>query len=88
MAAATRASCPFSAMCQRCAVSAGRINSLASQLRGERRIAAAFTGDGSTSEGDFHEAVNLAAAQMRDTRLDVGGAVQLAECHGATVDPA
>ena len=29
--------------------------------RGERRVAAAFTGDGATSEGDFHEAVNLAA---------------------------
>jgi 2-oxoisovalerate dehydrogenase E1 component len=34
---------------------------LAAQLRGERRVAATFTGDGSTSEGDFHEAVNLAA---------------------------
>jgi 2-oxoisovalerate dehydrogenase E1 component len=34
---------------------------LAVQLRGERRVAAAFTGDGATSEGDFHEAVNLAA---------------------------
>lgn len=34
---------------------------LAVQLRGETRVAAAFTGDGSTSEGDFHEAVNLAA---------------------------
>ena len=34
---------------------------LAAQLRGERRVAAAFTGDGATSEGDFHEAVNLAA---------------------------
>src|SRR6478736_2743303 len=34
---------------------------LAYQLRGESRVAAAFTGDGSTSEGDFHEAVNLAA---------------------------
>jgi len=34
---------------------------LAAQLRGEKRVAAAFTGDGSTSEGDFHEAVNLAA---------------------------
>jgi 2-oxoisovalerate dehydrogenase E1 component len=34
---------------------------LASQLRGTRRVAAAFTGDGATSEGDFHEAVNLAA---------------------------
>jgi len=34
---------------------------LAAQLRGEKRVAAAFTGDGATSEGDFHEAVNLAA---------------------------
>jgi 2-oxoisovalerate dehydrogenase E1 component len=34
---------------------------LAAQLQGQRRVAAAFTGDGSTSEGDFHEAVNLAA---------------------------
>jgi 2-oxoisovalerate dehydrogenase E1 component len=34
---------------------------LASQLSGTRRVAAAFTGDGATSEGDFHEAVNLAA---------------------------
>lgn len=35
--------------------------SLAAQLRGENRIAVAFTGDGATSEGDFHEALNLAA---------------------------
>jgi len=34
---------------------------LAGVLRGNVRVAAAFTGDGSTSEGDFHEAVNLAA---------------------------
>jgi 2-oxoisovalerate dehydrogenase E1 component len=34
---------------------------LAAQLRGTRQVAAAFTGDGATSEGDFHEAVNLAA---------------------------
>jgi len=34
---------------------------LASQLRREPRVAAAFVGDGGTSEGDFHEAVNLAA---------------------------
>ena len=34
---------------------------LAAQLEGERRVAAAFTGDGATSEGDFHEAMNLAA---------------------------
>ncbi len=34
---------------------------LAARLRGAERVAAAFTGDGATSEGDFHEAVNLAA---------------------------
>ncbi len=34
---------------------------LAAQLREERRVAVAFTGDGATSEGDFHEALNLAA---------------------------
>jgi 2-oxoisovalerate dehydrogenase E1 component len=34
---------------------------LASQLKGTKRVAAAFTGEGATSEGDFHEAVNLAA---------------------------
>ena len=34
---------------------------LAAQLRQQPRVAAAFVGDGGTSEGDFHEAVNLAA---------------------------
>jgi 2-oxoisovalerate dehydrogenase E1 component len=34
---------------------------LAAQLGGTQRVAAAFIGDGGTSEGDFHEAVNLAA---------------------------
>src|SRR5688500_6787458 len=34
---------------------------LGSQLAGSGRVAAAFTGDGATSEGDFHEALNLAA---------------------------
>jgi 2-oxoisovalerate dehydrogenase E1 component len=34
---------------------------LAAVLEGKGRVAAAFTGDGATSEGDFHEAVNLAA---------------------------
>ncbi len=34
---------------------------LAAQLDGTERVAAAFTGDGATSEGDFHEALNLAA---------------------------
>jgi 2-oxoisovalerate dehydrogenase E1 component len=34
---------------------------LASKLREEKKITVAFTGDGGTSEGDFHEACNLAA---------------------------
>ncbi|MEO5976746.1 MAG: dehydrogenase E1 component subunit alpha/beta [Chryseolinea sp.] len=34
---------------------------LASQLKGEKNIAVVFNGDGGTSEGDFHEAVNVAA---------------------------
>lgn len=34
---------------------------LASRLDGTRAIAAVFSGDGGTSQGDFHEAVNLAA---------------------------
>jgi len=34
---------------------------LAAQLRNEKRVAASFVGDGATSEGDFHEALNLAA---------------------------
>ncbi len=34
---------------------------LAARLRDEDRVAAAFTGEGATSEGDFHEALNLAA---------------------------
>jgi 2-oxoisovalerate dehydrogenase E1 component len=34
---------------------------LAARLRKARQVAAAFTGDGATSEGDFHEALNLAA---------------------------
>ena len=34
---------------------------LAFQLRGEDRVVLAFTGEGATSEGDFHEALNLAA---------------------------
>ena len=34
---------------------------LAFQLRGEPRVAAVFSGEGGTSEGDFHEAMNLAA---------------------------
>lgn len=34
---------------------------LASQLRKEKKVTAVFNGDGATSEGDFHEAVNVAA---------------------------
>ena len=36
---------------------------LAFKLRGERRCALAFFGDGATSVGDWHEAVNLASVQ-------------------------
>ncbi len=34
---------------------------LAHKLRQEQKVALAFTGDGGTSEGDFHEALNVAA---------------------------
>lgn len=34
---------------------------LASLLRREKKVTAVFNGDGGTSEGDFHEAVNVAA---------------------------
>jgi 2-oxoisovalerate dehydrogenase E1 component len=34
---------------------------LASRLKGEAKVTAVFNGDGGTSEGDFHEAVNVAA---------------------------
>ena len=34
---------------------------LGNRLRGEQSIALAFIGDGGTSQGDFHEALNLAA---------------------------
>ena len=34
---------------------------LAAKLRGEKRVAAAFVGEGATREGDFHEALNLAS---------------------------
>src|SRR5947208_1836942 len=33
------------------------------KYRGEDRVALAYCGDGSTSRGDFHEAVNIAAVQ-------------------------
>jgi 2-oxoisovalerate dehydrogenase E1 component len=34
---------------------------LAGQLKQENKVAVAFTGDGGTSEGDFHEALNVAS---------------------------
>jgi 2-oxoisovalerate dehydrogenase E1 component len=34
---------------------------LAHKLRKENKVSVAFTGDGGTSEGDFHEALNVAA---------------------------
>lgn len=34
---------------------------LAHKLRGEQKVSLAFSGDGGTSEGDFHEALNVAA---------------------------
>ncbi len=34
---------------------------LASKLKGEQKITIVFNGDGGTSQGDFHEAVNVAA---------------------------
>ncbi|MEO6232949.1 MAG: dehydrogenase E1 component subunit alpha/beta [Ferruginibacter sp.] len=34
---------------------------LAHKLKGEQKVSLAFTGEGGTSEGDFHEALNVAA---------------------------
>lgn len=34
---------------------------LAGKLKGEKKVVAVFSGDGGTSEGDFHEALNVAA---------------------------
>lgn len=34
---------------------------LASKLKNEKKVTAVFTGEGGTSEGDFHEALNVAA---------------------------
>jgi 2-oxoisovalerate dehydrogenase E1 component len=34
---------------------------LACKLKGEKKVTAVFNGDGGTSEGDFHEAINVAA---------------------------
>lgn len=34
---------------------------LASKLKGEKKVTVVFNGDGGTSEGDFHEAINVAA---------------------------
>jgi len=36
---------------------------LAAKLRGEKRVAVAYVGDGATSTGPFHEGVNFAAVQ-------------------------
>lgn len=36
-------------------------SALAFKLKGEKRIAVAFTGDGGTSQGEFHEALNVAS---------------------------
>lgn len=36
---------------------------LAFKIRGEKKVAVACTGDGGTSRGDFHEAMNLAAVR-------------------------
>ena len=36
---------------------------LAFKIRGEKRVAVACTGDGGTSRGDFHEAMNFAATK-------------------------
>ena len=41
------------------AISAG--TALAAKLRKENKVSLAFTGEGGTSEGDFHEALNVAA---------------------------
>ncbi|MFY8128911.1 MAG: alpha-ketoacid dehydrogenase subunit alpha/beta [Chitinophagaceae bacterium] len=35
--------------------------SLAAKLKGEKKVSIAYSGDGGTSEGDFHEALNVAA---------------------------
>ena len=35
--------------------------SLAHKLKGSKRVSLAFTGEGGTSEGDFHEALNVAS---------------------------
>ena len=37
----------------------------ASQHRGEDSVALAFLGDGATSHGDFHEAMNFAGCSRR-----------------------
>ena len=37
---------------------------LAYKIRGERRVAMAFIGDGGTSEGSFYEAINVAGVQQ------------------------
>ncbi len=39
----------------------------AAKLKGERKVALTFFGDGATSEGDFHEAMNFAAVYATPT---------------------
>ena len=43
----------------------------AERLRGSRRIALTVFGDGATSEGDFHEAMNFAGGFRRRVRVPV-----------------
>jgi deoxyxylulose-5-phosphate synthase len=57
---------------------------LAARLKGETSVAATFTGDGATSEGDFHEAMNLcrgveAAGPVRDREQPVRPSTPAAE---------
>jgi len=42
---------------------------LSHKLKQEKKVAVAFTGDGGTSEGDFHEALNVADLQKRAKTL-------------------
>jgi pyruvate dehydrogenase E1 component alpha subunit/2-oxoisovalerate dehydrogenase E1 component alpha subunit len=57
------------------------------KIRGERKVAAAYLGDGATSEGDFHTAMNFAATwktpcvlicQNNQWAISVPGALQTA----------
>src|ERR1700737_5655771 len=44
---------------------------MASAYKGDRRIAAAWIGDGSTSEGDFHHALTFAAVYRVPVLLNI-----------------